>query len=443
MDHLRPLEKAKLLLRDWLDFFKDLVREFFDQGCQKNAAALTYMTLFALVPMMTVVYSILSVIPFFNGVADQLHGLIFDNFVPETGDQIQQYLTDFSSQARSLTGAGVLMLFVTAYLMLTNIEKTFNGIWGINEARSGLSSFLLYWAVLTIGPLMLGVGLTMSTYLLSVRLLVEGYDPIGVAAALFKLIPIFMSTMMFTLLYAAVPNCRVPLKFALIGGTITALGFELLKLGFAAMVANSSIKLVYGAFAAVPLFLMWVNLLWVLVLGGAVLVRAITEEVHGARRRTLSDMQAVLLCLYLFRQRAQTGASVTDRDCIALGLSLVYWQSLRSTLVKAGWIAVTDSGRYVLSRDLNSLTLKEAARISEMKLAKQAPPLEGDDAWMFDYRQRCAHLRDSVDEQFDVSLEQLFSGHAPADDLPSVIAELDQDSDSSADKNNKAAKREL
>lgn len=409
-------QKAKTISLEVWDFCRNLGREFVDKGCQKNAAALTYMTLFALVPMMTVIYSMFSVIPAFNGVADQLNDLVFNNFVPETGDQIKGYLADFSTQARNLTGAGVLMLVITAYLMLTNIEKTFNSIWGVKQARKGLSSFLLYWAVLSIGPLMLGAGLMISTYLLSLKLLVEEYDQIGFAKELFRLVPLFMTTTTFTLLFAAVPNCRVPMKFAFIGGFVTAICFELLKFGFGALVSNSSFKLIYGAFAVVPLFLLWVNFLWMTVLAGAVFVRTLSEQGSISRNRTLSDIRAVLQCLSMFRDKAQTGAKITDKDCLNSGvMSVVRWQHLRELMVSKHWIAVTDNGGYSLQRDLNSLTIWDAASLVQMPLNEPIPDEERIDfdahveTWISDFLERRKGIEEFAKQGFDISLEALFS----------------------------------
>ena len=396
-------------------FMVNLVGEFREKGCQKNAAALTYMTLFALVPMMTVTYSMFSVIPAFNGVADQLQGLIFESFLPETSSDIQAYLSDFSSQARSLTGFGVGMLVVTAYLMLTNIEKTFNNIWGVKEARRGLSSFLLYWAVLSIGPLLLGAGLVMSTYVLSVKMVVQEYDQLGLTSVLFSYVPIGMTSIAFTLLFAAVPNCRVPIRFAITGGVVTALCFELLKMGFAALVANSSFKLIYGAFAVVPLFLLWINFLWMIVLAGAVFVRTLAEHAYSYNNRRYSDMRAVLHCLAMFREKSQAGDIVNDRDCVAAGINLVHWQSLRSLLTKSKWIAVTESGGYVLSRDLQSVTLWDLVCLVRMPMDEPIPDInhikadEQTREWISEYFSRGEEKQTFTNDKFNLPLEDLFA----------------------------------
>lgn len=443
------LHRLQVVVDIVMSFSRNLVFEFFDKGCQKSAAALTYMTLFALVPMMTVTYSMFSMIPSFDGVAEQLQSLIFENFLPATGSDVHAYLSDFSSQARNLTGFGIGMLVVTAYLMLTNIEKTFNDIWGVTEARRGLSSFLLYWAVLSIGPLLLGAGLVISTYVLSVKMIVQEYDQIGLTSTIFAYVPIFMTSIAFTLLFVAVPNCRVPLRIAAIGGVVTALCFELLKVAFGALVANSSFKLIYGAFAVVPLFLLWINFLWMIVLAGAVFVRTLSEHAYAKSNRHFSDIRAALHCLSMFRDKSQLGHVVSDRDCANIGVSLVHWQSLRSLLTNNKWIAVTQSGGYVLSRDLNSLTLWDLQRLVQMPLDETKPneeevDLEGVDSeavnsetgdvktgdlktadlktnpiddprevWLREYLLRTQAVFTFTSHQFDMTLEALFALESP------------------------------
>ena len=404
------LDTLKNVGQGAVNFFVNLGHEFVAKGCQRSAAALTYMTLFALVPLTTVTYSMFSIVPAFEGVAEQLNNLIFNNFVPETGSEIQSYLSDFSSQARNLTGFGVAMLVITAYLMLTNIEKTFNSIWGVSQARRGLSSFLLYWAVLSIGPMLLGAGLVMSTYLLSVEILVQEYDQFGLLDAVFRLVPILMTSMAFTLLFAAVPNCRVPLHFAIAGGVVTALFFELVKMLFGYLVANSSYKLVYGAFAAVPLFLLWINILWTIVLAGAVFVRTLAERGYRSRKVRYSDIRAVLECLAVFREKSRTGARVSDADCVGVGIGLVHWQMLRSQLAQARWIAVTDSGHYVLSRDLDHTSLWDVAELVAMPLSEPLPDdIEGDRDWHHVFFERRSEVLAFAKEQFSTSLEDLFA----------------------------------
>ena len=150
-------------------FLRFLLARFLADDCPQSAAALTYTSLFAVVPVMTVTFAMLSAVPAFQGLGEQIQAFVFSHFVPASGANIQAYLLDFSSQARQLTWLGVLLLAVTAWLMLASIERTFNGIWRGSRRRRGLASFLLYWAILSLGPLLLGAAFAISTYLASLR----------------------------------------------------------------------------------------------------------------------------------------------------------------------------------------------------------------------------------------------------------------------------------
>lgn len=139
-------------------FVAAVIRRFAENRCSDNAAALTYTTLFAVVPVMTVTYSMLSAIPSMQGVSDRIQDFIFSNFVPSTGEAVQSYLHNFSQQARKLTVVGVVFLVVTSFMMLKTIDKSLNQIWQVHKVRRGINGFLLYWAILSLGPLFLGGG---------------------------------------------------------------------------------------------------------------------------------------------------------------------------------------------------------------------------------------------------------------------------------------------
>ncbi len=413
--------RASLTKEKWVDlgigikiFLVSLVRDFKAAGCQKSAAALTYMTLFALVPMLTVFYAVFSVVPAFNGVAEQFQNTLFSNLVPESSGSVKTYLESFSSQARNLTLPGVGMLFVTAFLMLANIEKSFNTIWGVKQARSGLLKYLRYWAVLSIGPIMLGITLAMSTYVLSLKLVFNAYDPIGLVPLLFKLLPIVIMTFVFTLLFATVPNCRVPVKYALVGGLVTAICFEMVKSLFGRVVANSSFELIYGAFAVVPLFLIWINLLWTIVLSGAILVRTLAERnyVHVRGRKT--DFAQAIECLALFYRHHQQGRVVSDRHCYRLGIGVVHWQRLRESLLSGRWIVETNGGDYALCRSFSNLTLWDLAELLDVRLADlvKALPHPVQEPWAKRFLAIRASVAQDAKGHMGITLEELMETKA-------------------------------
>lgn len=244
-----------------------VIRRFIEDDCPRNAAALTYTSLFAVVPLLTVVYSMLAALPAFRDVAGDLQGLLFEHLVPTTGLVIQDYMGNFAQQARQLTLIGVVFLIVTAGMMIVAIEKAFNAIWRVEKPRRGLQAFLIYWTVLTLGPLLLGAGILLSSYLASLPLLKQLTGGENGTATLLRYLPFLLSALAFTLLYWAVPHCKVRFRDAATGGVAMALLFELAKKLFTWFVSHfPSYELVYGAFAAVPLFLMWIYVSWLLIL---------------------------------------------------------------------------------------------------------------------------------------------------------------------------------
>jgi membrane protein len=351
------LIKSRFGWRAAKDFVVLMIRLYREKSCQKSAASLTYMTLFAIVPLMTVIYSMFSIIPAFHSFGDKFQAVILSNMLPSNEQMVIQYIKDFSRQARKLTAFGVVFLMASAYFMLKNIEQNFNNIWNVPRERRGVSNFLLYWAILSLGPLLLGLALVMNTYLISLRMFVDNFDSFDIFAQAFEWLPWLLIAAAFTLLFVAVPNCKVRVSHAVIGGVLTMLAFELCKLGFSWMVKHSSLKFIYGAFAVVPLFLLWINLSWMLILGGAVFVRSITLYQIGLKDRGYPDFFACLLVLWQFHLASFKGDQVTSTQLLHLGLSSLQWQRMREILLSNKVISSNQHNEFVLSRDLAHLSL--------------------------------------------------------------------------------------
>ena len=187
------------------------------------------MSLFALVPLLTVIYAIGSAVPTSANLQTQLQELLVNNLLPEASEEVANYLTSFSKQAKSLTGVGIAILAGTAVLMLRNVERAFNNIWRNRENRGAVSSFLLYWAVLSLAPLLMGLGIGVQAYLYAAANAIAGIDVLGVSSALLSLLPFVLSVFGLTALYMAVPNCAVPFRHALAGGFFAATAFAIAK----------------------------------------------------------------------------------------------------------------------------------------------------------------------------------------------------------------------
>lgn len=372
------------------------------------------MSLFALVPLMTVLYTMASAVPAFQGVELKIEAFMFDNLVPETSSDIQGYLGDFSRQAKNLTGFGIAFLVITAIVMLRNIEKSFNQIWRTRENRNSVSSFLLYWAVLSLAPVTVGLALGISTYLTSFANMVVSFDFTGIGAYLLTLAPIMLNTAGFTLIYAAVPNCAVPLRHAFIGGFAAAVGFNIARSLFTQLVVGSSYTFIYGAFAAVPLFLLWIYLSWNIVLIGAILVHSLSAY-QSQEQATRPTVLKALDILYLFWINQKSGTTVNELDIfkekheVTRELDSETWSKLRDLFLEKKLISQSERGEYLLSRDLHSITfwqLKEWVNTEH--------PLSDEDNLNLLSWQREAYtvLRDQRSQQrgsLNLSLAELFA----------------------------------
>ncbi len=344
----------------WLS--NQIVAQFGAHGLLSSAAALTYTTLFAVVPLMTVSYAMLSMFPDFAMVGEQIQGFVFENFVPASSAEVQEKLNDFSHQARELTIAGFALLFVTAYLTLVSIEKAFNEIWQVTVSRRGLQRFLVYWGVLTCGPPLVVGGLLVSSYVMSLPVITDA-DTVGVRATLLGYLPPLLSCVAFTVLFAAMPNCRVRFKHALIGGVLTMLFFEAAKRVFTEVVANANMQLIYGTFAAVPLFLTWLYLVWVLVLSGAIVVRTLGLERDDVRSDGAPPLVQCVRMLAFLHCAHQQGRTVTRSDLNdAVKLSSSERELVLSVLTELSLLSNGEHDVVLLGRDLRAVSLLQLFR---------------------------------------------------------------------------------
>ncbi len=404
----QQLRTGSMQLRNFILF---VYRHFMDDNCRQHAIVLTYTTLFAVVPVMTVTFTLLSAIPSLQHVSGDIQSFIFRHFIPATGAVVQERLQEFSHQAGQLTFVGVGMLFVTALLMMLTIEKSFNHIWRVRQARAGIISFLRYWAVLSLGPLLLGAGFALSSYLASQELFTEAASMVQGIVPGMRLITFALTALGFTLLYVTVPNCKVPLRAALAGGFFAAALFELAKRGFGIFVMNfSSYKLVYGAFAALPVFLIWIYLSWSIILLGVEVSRALAVY-RDDSRSFRHPVLAILDVLQLFWQRQQKGLTVSDIDAMAvLGKEEVeIWFDFARILQELHIIHRTDTGAYVLSRNLETLDFHDFYRQLPWPLPtpRDLLHLHGDDQWVQALRPALARVNDYMEKELRMSLASI------------------------------------
>jgi membrane protein len=273
----------KKYIVNMLVFIRLVAYRFATDGVAQTAASLTYTTLLAIVPLITISLTIFSAFPAFQTVSTNLKIFLLENMLPESaGKVISVYMFQFSENAGKLTAIGTVILAITAFLLMQTIEHALNGIWHVRRARPWTQRLLIYWAVLTLGPVLIGGSLYVTSYFTSLTLGL-GHEVHGATLYGLKFSPILLTVTAMSLLYLMVPNRYVMARHAWLGGLVAGVCFELMKTLFSNYVSHlPSYTMVYGAFAILPLFLLWIYLSWMVLLLGAVITAMLPQYAQGA-----------------------------------------------------------------------------------------------------------------------------------------------------------------
>jgi len=353
----------------WLKAFgRHLWQHFREDRSFEAAGALSYTSLLALVPLMAVMFGVISAFPVFDRWAGELEDYIFANFVPAAGDVVHEYITEFVGRTAGLTGAGTIFLIATAILLMSTIEKSLNRIWRVRTERRPANRLVIYWAVLTLGPLLVGASLVLTSYLAALPLLAPELVRGLLQELILKLAPFIVALVAFTLVFIVVPNRRVRWHHALVGAALSALMFELAKAGFVWYVTNfPTYERLYGALATIPLFFVWIYVSWVVVLLGASVAAALTTFNYRRAGWRWSDRHELLLALRLLghfwqaqrRGEALSVAILLSRESAATDSQL---RRILGWFHDARFIHPDNDGDWLLSADLDELSLGELYR---------------------------------------------------------------------------------
>ncbi|MEG2920513.1 MAG: YihY family inner membrane protein, partial [Acinetobacter sp.] len=311
------LKKLRFYDETWFQFVLFVIRRFEADRCREQAGSLTYTTLFAVVPMLTVFLVIISSIKALEPARQQLQQLIYSNFLPKTTIAFDKAFNAFTDKSSNLTVIGILFLFITTVMMLTSIETVFNRIWRVRETRGGIIGFMRYWTIISLGPILLGSAFVISSAVASLNVLSNNFTGYEVDGSLiFWCISFALTILGFFILNWTIPNRSVPIKAALIAGTFSAVVFELLKHLFGFIMSNfTSYEIIYGAFAAVPIFLLWIFLSWNIVLLGVEISYALTAF-HSSKLQKRHPVILLLDLLELFYKKQQVGESLSDEEAL-------------------------------------------------------------------------------------------------------------------------------
>ncbi|GDY25259.1 UPF0761 membrane protein [Agarivorans sp. Toyoura001] len=275
---------GRLKTLDWQGYFATaksfshfLIQRIKQEKLTMIAGSLAYVTLLSLVPLVAVTFSIISAFPVFAGFQIHIEDFVFSNFVPASGEVVKENLRGFVENASKMTAVGIAALAVVALMLISTIDKSLNMIWRVKVKRRWSSAFPMYWMILTLGPLLMGGSLALSSYIFSMQLFADE-TLLGIWNQLLRMVPLLFSIGAFCLLYLLVPNQSIRFKHGLTGAVVAALLFELGKRGFALYVASfPSYQVIYGALASIPILFVWVYVSWVVVLIGAEITAALGE----------------------------------------------------------------------------------------------------------------------------------------------------------------------
>ena len=401
--------KQKLMekLTEGKRFIYFVVNHFIEDDCPYRASALAFTTLLALVPLMSVGFAILSSFPVFNNLTGPAQNFIFENFVPATGKIIQNYLQLFAMQVTKLSIFGIAILFITALLVMYTIERSMNKIWRVSTPRQGVSAFLLYWTILSLTPFLLGLSIAASSYFFSMPFIQDYQAP----SLLLRYVPFFLSFIGFTFLYVVVPNCPIRLIHGIYGALVATLLFESAKKAFAFYLTQyNTYQLLYGAFATIPIFFLWVYWVWLITLLGAEISYALS--VHHQRRqgREVDGFSHALLWLYQLWLAQIEGKGVRLETLINASKQpfAVDIGDMLSQLADLQLIHTTAEGEFLLSRDLTHVTLYELLELLPYRLPNETELMFSELPIAMRWHDQIKHADADLQQSLSISLDVLF-----------------------------------
>jgi membrane protein len=406
----------KLRLRSLLDIVRQfkllanfvvlVYRRFKEERCFQLCGSLTFTTLLALVPLITIMLTVMTAFPVFDDIVKTLRSFVVTNLVPEASSKlITVYMQQFADNAARLTALGIVLLGVTSIMLMLTIDRAFNTIWRVKRPRPLIQRVLIYWSVLTIGPLLVGGSLSLTSWLLTQSMGLGKQAP-ELTIAVLRLVPLMLTSVAFGFLYRTVPNRQVTVPDAAVGGIIAAFAFEVMKIGFGHFVAQiASYKLVYGTFASLPIFLMWIYLSWVVVVFAAVITAVLPYWRSGGvllkQPPGAQFVEAVEILKMLYRAYADGRVLNLQQLRIAVKLSWEDAEAILDKLVAAGWVAKLQGNGWVLARDAGAIRVGDVFQI--FVFGREAADVSEDST----IRRLVSSIAANVDGELDFSLKEL------------------------------------
>lgn len=411
----RFLNKLPFAHQAWFIYLRLLVRHFLDDNCTQKAASLTYSTLLSVVPMIAILLVVFSTVPALEGVREQVQEAIYKNLLPSSSQQVRAYIDGFAQNLARFTLVGVGVLLFTMVSMLITIEMAFNQIWRIEEKTGGLKSILHYVLMVFGLPVVLAVAFMASSAIQSLHFLNKKIGGYGIDWAIWAEVASFGFVVLgFIGIYFLLPKVKVPFKNAMIAGIVIAILFECVKRFFGLAISNfTSYQAVYGAFAALPIFLVWVYVSWNLILLGVEISYTLTifDSKELPVRHPLFSLLDMVNLIYK-NQKNQKSTSEQALRSILGRKELPKWQTYLRQLESARLIQQTHKGNYRLRTDLDSISLWQFYRSLPypLPIKDELVALEQNkqDLWSLGMYDKLKAIEDQTRTMLDMPLSNLF-----------------------------------
>ena len=368
-------KQIKTYIKEFYNFLKYLIQKFLNDHCLENAEALSFTTMLSLVPLTAISLYIAQGFPGFKNAWEEIQRLIFNSFIPSKGHEILEYLTQFAKQAGNLPVWGIVWLALVAIILMVNIERAFNDIWKAQNKRRLVYGVAIYWSILTLAPILLGIGFASTSYVFSLPLIKGTFDQfIGMNIALTTL-PFFLSLIAFSCIYLVVPYTKIQFKHAFIGALVAALLFEIAKYFFVFYVTNfHKYEVIYSSLAIFPIFLMWLYLSWLIVLLGAELVHSLSSfKYKKHKQKDFRFLLAFRLLGHLW-QAQKIGISLSLKQLIEIEKDYLLNdpEEVLAVLLEKRVIKRTEQKEFILTINLNDMTLYDFCELMPWKLPKKS-----------------------------------------------------------------------
>ena len=406
--YLRSIKDLVRQFRLLGNFVVLVYRRFKEERCFQLCGSLTFTTMLAIVPLITIMATVMTAFPVFDNVVETLRTYVATNLVPAGSSRlVTVYIQQFAENAARLTALGIVLLAVTAIMLMLTIDRAFNTIWRVKRPRSLIQRVLIYWSVLTIGPMLIGGSLSLTSWLVSQSLGLGKQAP-DMLVVVLKLGPLVLTSVAFGFLYRTVPNRQVTVLDAAVGGIIASFAFEGMKIGFGHFIAHfANYKLVYGTFASLPILLMWIYSSWVVIVFAAVITAVLPYWRSGGVLLKQAPGSQFVSAMEILRMlhRAYLDGYVLNLHQLrtALKLSWEEAEAILDKLVVAGWVAKLQGNGWVLARDAGAIRVKEIFRA--FVFGRDAADVSEESA----IRKLVAGISSTVDGELDFSLRDLFA----------------------------------